>query len=69
MSDKELTRQQKWYRENKERSLANDKKWREANPKKRSDQNKRYRDKFKQEHGMSPTQYYSLKKDSAQKDS
>lgn len=58
----ELTRQQKWYYENRERSLANDAKWRKANPDKVVERNRLYREAFKKKHGMSPSQYYRLKK-------
>jgi len=58
----EISRQKRWYYENKERSLKNDKKWRKANPDKVAECNRRYREKFKEKHGMSPSQYYRLKK-------
>ena len=65
---KKLSRQQKWYYENKERSLANDAKWRRDNPEKVSDRNRRYREKFFEKHGMTPSQYYRLKKNGGLKD-
>jgi hypothetical protein len=62
MTNKELSRQQKWYYENKERSLENDKKWRRANPEKVSERNRRYRETFIAKYGMPPSRYYKLKK-------
>lgn len=59
---KKQSRQSKWYYANKERSLENDRKWRKANPDKVAERNKRYREKFFKKHGMTPTQYYRLKK-------
>lgn len=61
----ELSRQQKWYHENKDRALENDKKWRRDNPDKVSERNRRYRENFKKKHGMSPSQYYAMKRKSS----
>lgn len=69
MTKKEMTRQQRWYYENRARSLANDAKWRKANPEKVAELNRRYREAFKRKHGMTPSQYYSkLRKSGGAKD-
>jgi hypothetical protein len=59
----ELTRQQKWYYDNRQRSLENDRKWRLENPEKVAERNRQYREAFKKKHGMSISKYYKLKKE------
>ena len=61
MTEKQ-SRQLKWYHENKEKALARDKAWRKANPDKVAEQNRRYRENFKKKHGISPSQYYAMKR-------
>lgn len=61
---KKLSRQQRWYQENKDRALANDKTWRDAHPNRVSQRNKDYREAFKKKHGMSISQFYYRKRNS-----
>jgi methylphosphotriester-DNA--protein-cysteine methyltransferase len=62
MMSEEMSRQRKWYYDNKDKAKTNMSKWRKANPDKVSELNRRYRENFKKKHGMSPSQYYQLKK-------
>lgn len=57
-----LSRQLKWYYENKERARKNRDKWRAGNPDKVAEANRKYREEFKKKHGMPPSRYYKLKR-------